>query len=328
MNSMAFHAARYVYESPRRLKNRLLNIFDQPVVILLYHRVNTRPPDPHFLAVAPENFRAQLLFLKNHFNIVRFDEDWSSLKKPSVAVTFDDSYADNFFEALPVLEEARVPATFFVSTGIIGAKQAFWWDELERIVFGDWSFSERFELEDSRFGRAWTTGSVLKRDRFYREIYPLMKKIDAKRRNSWLTQLRQWAKAGEEWCEVNRVMTVDELQRLGQSRWVTVGAHTINHPQLSSLSAPEQRKEIKGSKEQLESWLGGEVKVFSYPFGGRSDYTQETVQICRETGFAKAASVFPGQAHKWTDPFQVPRQPVRNWSVSQFSKQLRRFWTQ
>jgi peptidoglycan/xylan/chitin deacetylase (PgdA/CDA1 family) len=326
MNSLAFQAARYVYTAPRRLKNRLLNMLNHPVVILLYHRVNTLPPDPHFLAVTPDNFHAQLLYLKNDFDIVRFDEDWSGLKKPAVVVTFDDSYADNYLEALPILEEVKVPATFFVSTGFIGTTQEFWWDELERLILGDRTFAGRFELDDGSFGKTWPTSSVSSRNRLYREIYPLMKKIDAGRRNTWLAQLRQWARAREETREVNRAMTIGELQRLGQSRWVTIGAHTVSHPQLSSLPAAEQRKEIEDSKKQLESWLGCEVTVFSYPFGGRRDYTQQTIHICREAGFAKAASAFPGQVHLWTDRYQIPRQPVCNWPVSRFGRELERFW--
>jgi peptidoglycan/xylan/chitin deacetylase (PgdA/CDA1 family) len=161
----------------------------------------------------------------------------------------------------------------------------------------------------------------------FEKLHGLMFKIDARRRGHWLGQLRQWAGAGEKSREVNRVMTVEELQRLARSRWVTVGAHTITHTPLSSLPAAEQRKEINESKKQLESWLGREVTVFSYPFGRHSDYTKDTVNLCREAGFAKAAANFPGQAHKWTDPYQIPRQTVFNWPVARFSKELKRFLT-
>ncbi len=213
MNSMAFRAARYFYTSPRKLKNRVLNTIDHPVVTLLYHRVNTLAPDPHLLTVTPEHFHAHLKFLKDNFHIVRFEEDWSALKGPAVAVTFDDGYADNALEALPVLEAVGAPATFFISTGVVDAGQVFWWDELERIVLGNWPCSESFELDDSRFGRSWPTGSDLQRNRLYRDIYPLMKKIDSGRRNFWLVQLRQWARAKEARSEVNRPMTLDELRR-------------------------------------------------------------------------------------------------------------------
>ena len=40
--------------------------------------------------------------------------------KPLAAVTFDDGYLDNFENAIPILKELNLPATFFVSTGLIG----------------------------------------------------------------------------------------------------------------------------------------------------------------------------------------------------------------
>src|ERR1700674_4950010 len=95
--------------------NRFYNFVDPPVVVLLYHRVTTIPSDPEMLAVSPDNFRAQTRYLKENFPIVRFEEDWTKARKPAVAITFDDGYADNVLEALPILEEVEVPATFFVS---------------------------------------------------------------------------------------------------------------------------------------------------------------------------------------------------------------------
>jgi peptidoglycan/xylan/chitin deacetylase (PgdA/CDA1 family) len=300
-------------------------MIDQPVVVLLYHRVNALFSDPHLLAVTPDNFRAQLNFLKQNFDIIRFGDVCCGLKRQSVAITFDDGYADNFFHALPVLEEMDVPATFFVSTGMVGSAQEFWWDELERIVLGNWSFTEKFELNDSRFGRIWNTKTAEDRRMLHAEIHLLMLKIDTARRDLWLRQLREWAGAGEKGREVNRSMTVGELQRLAGSRWVTVGAHTVSHTRLSVLPVADQQREIIGSKKQLESWLGREVTVFSYPFGRQSDYTKDTVNICKEAGFAGAAANFPGQAHRWTDPYQVPRQTVFNWTVARFSEEMERF---
>ena len=306
--------------------NSLLNLIDPPVLILTYHRVTILKSDPQLLAVIPHHFRAHMQFLKKNFPVVRFDDDWSNIRKPAVAITFDDGYADNVLEALPILEEVRIPATFFVSTGAIGTVKEFWWDELERLVLGDWPFHEKFELDDKTCGRVWPTRTVADRRKLYGDIQLLMKDVDIMRRESWLMQLRQWARAGDEGGEENRLMSVDELQQLGRSRWVTIGAHGITHTPLSSLSVADQRKEIEGSKTQLESWTGREVKVFAYPYGQRCDYTQATVDLCEKAGFIKAAANYFGQTHRWTDPFQLPRLVVRSWPMEIFVRQMKRFW--
>ena len=310
----------------RVLRNVLFNLIDPPVLVLTYHRVTTLQSDPQFLAVTPQHFRAHLQFLKKRFPLVRFAEDWSNIKKPAVAITFDDGYADMALEALPVLEEEGVPATFFVSTGFIGKDKEFWWDEMERLVLGDWSFPEKFELKDDRFGKSWLTGTAAERHSLYEALLLLMKEVGSLRREQWLMQLRQWASSGEKWREFNRHLTVEELRCLGRSKWADVGAHTVTHTPLSSLSIAEQRKEIEESKRHLEAWLGREITLFSYPFGLRCDYTQETAALCRKAGFTKAAANFPGQCHRWTDPYQIPRLVVRNWPIEVFEKKLRRFW--
>ena len=307
--------------------NRLLNRLDPPVLVLLYHRVTSLPADPEMLAVSPENFHAQLRYLKEHFPIVRFDENWTTAPKPAVAITFDDGYADNALEALPILEDVGVAATFFISTGTIGTRSEFWWYELERILLGTPHPPSRLALEDERFGRSWLTATPAERQACYRELVQLMNNTDGHRRSNWLAQLRHWAGAHGEASDRHRSMTVDELRLLAGSGNVTIGAHTVTHTRLSCLSPEAQREEIITSKAHLEAWLGRDISTFSYPFGRRSDYTHQSMALCRQSGFIKAAANFPGQAHHWTDPYQIPRHLVRNWPVATFAAKLRTFWT-
>jgi len=308
--------------------NFLLNLVDHPVIVLVYHRVTTLSSDPEMLSVTPENFRAQMHYLKNNVSLVSFAEDWTNVLKPAIAITFDDGYADNALEALPILEEVRVPATFFVTTGAIGSTREFWWHELERIILGSQSIPSSFTLNDSRFGRKWPTNNRSERQELYHEIVQLMKNSGPERREDWLAQLRLWAHDTDgKGDTTHRAMTIEELRVLAASSWVTVGAHAVTHSRLSSLTTAAQREEITASKKQLESWLGKEITLFSYPFGKRSDFTKETAVLCREAGFTKAAANFPGQAHKWTDPYRIPRLLVRNWSVEVFCEKLREFWT-
>ncbi len=51
-----------------------------------------------------------------------------------------------------------MPATFFVSTALIGSDRLFWWHRLEALLLREGAFPSRFELQDSRFGRSLGDG--------------------------------------------------------------------------------------------------------------------------------------------------------------------------
>ena len=326
MAGSAFQSARIINLRLRNLKNLVLNLLDNPVVVLGYHRVTVMPSDPNSLAVSPDNFRAQMEYLKRNFQIVRFEEDWSKVRKPAIAVTFDDGYADNMLEALPVLEDVGVPATFFISTGNLETGSEFWWDDLERMVLGGASYPVRFELKDVQHGRTWPTATIEERKGLLRDLIQLAMKINAEQRAGWFGQIREWGGGCRPAGEANRPLTPDELINFAKSKWVTIGSHTVTHSSLAVLSEEEQRHEIISSKLDLEKLLGREINVFSYPFGKRSDYDTTTIRICREAGFLKAATAFPGHCYRWSDPYQLPRHFIHNWDLDSFIVRVKSFW--
>jgi peptidoglycan/xylan/chitin deacetylase (PgdA/CDA1 family) len=93
---------------------------------LVYHRVNDELRDS--VTVSIRQFKEQILFLKSHYEIFDLDElpnlQGKKLKRPMVAITFDDGYADNF-EAARFLAENGVRAGFFISTRIVGSANPF-----------------------------------------------------------------------------------------------------------------------------------------------------------------------------------------------------------
>lgn len=108
-------------------KNFPGNIIENPVIVLCYHRVTKLVHDEHMLAVSPKNFRDQIKYISENFPVQKFDTPWNH-KELSFVITFDDGYADNLYEALPVLQEFSVPATFFVTSGFIDSDREFPWD--------------------------------------------------------------------------------------------------------------------------------------------------------------------------------------------------------
>jgi peptidoglycan/xylan/chitin deacetylase (PgdA/CDA1 family) len=323
---IVYRSVRGVYRSALAVRNRLLNRVDSPLVILVYHRVTEIADDPEMIAVSPGNFRQQMEFIKQRFPILRFEDQWSYLQEPAVVITFDDGYADNVLQALPIIEEVGVPATFFVSTAHIGTDQVFWWHRLEAILLREGEFPSHFELQDFRFGRVWKTTSPEQRKRLYASLCMLMRRLDPGRQEVWLNQLEHWNGPAVLPADLHRMMTQEELQKLAESPWTTIGAHTVSHSALSALTEAQQREEIFSSKTTLEKLTGKETTTFSYPFGRKQEYNKTSLRLCREAGFTKVAANFPGQSHRWTDPLQIPRNLVRNWNRETFAKELEGFW--
>lgn len=86
-------------------------------------------------------------------------------------------------------------------------------------------------------------------------------------------------------------MSTDELKTLDTDSLCTIGAHTVNHLKLDSLSVEQQISEIKNSKDELEQLLGHPIRHFSFPHGA---YNDDTIAICQGLGFQTVARSWGG----------------------------------
>ena len=296
-------------------RNLPQNLFDPPVVVLLYHRVASKDNDPEQLAVSPENFIAHLAFLKTHFSVLRFEDDWKRAKRPAVVITFDDGYVDNLHEALPLLQHYEIPATFFVSSGTIDDRRGFWWDRLGFLLLDSTvSYPTQWGIFD--------TSSVAARQKLYRKLQKELKMTSVEHREQIFTNLSLWAGLSGVAGVDDLPLTSAELRSLAASPLVTLGSHTVSHRQLSALSVTEQRQEIADGHSQLEAIVGHSLTIFSYPFGNHEDYNADSVEICRQLGFKKVAANYPAVVHVWNGPLEIPRIIVRNCGVVDLKKQL------
>lgn len=305
----------------------LVNIVDKPVIILLYHRVANLETDPQLLAVSTENFAAQMKYIKENFDILRFEDNWENIKRPSIVVTFDDGYVDNLVNAKPILEKYEVPATIFVATGNIGTGREFWCNDLERLILLNENLPKSLELP-TKNTEIIDFSSENKKYEGYYELHRLCLEMQAGERNKFLEKLESILTPNIPLRNLFRTLNEKELQDLDASKYITIGAHTVTHTKLAIQPCDVQRWEIMESKRVLEAILGHEITTFSYPFGCYEDYTKETVKIVKQAGYTKAASNFPGQIHaKKTSAFEIPRQIVRDWDVDRFKAELNTFWT-
>jgi peptidoglycan/xylan/chitin deacetylase (PgdA/CDA1 family) len=162
------------------------------------------------------------------------------------------------------------------------------------------------------------------RHRAHREIHNLLRTLLPAGREEALKQLRcQCGDLGSA-RSTHRAMSWDQARQMASSDLIELGAHTVNHPWLSSLSLEEQRAEILGSKRVIEEQIQKTIRSFAYPYGTRTSYTAETIAILNELNFTNACANFGERISLRTNPFQIPRFLVRNWNGDEFMRQLRK----
>lgn len=122
-------------------------------------------------------------------------------------------------------------------------------------------------------------------------------------------------------------LTDDEIKKLSDG--FEIGAHTMTHPRLSTISLEEAEKEISGSKKYLENILGKKVTSFCYPGG---DHNSKHQKIVENAGFDFARNVnkfsFGQNCNKFSFPTTV--HAYRHWSdfvnIYKYSGSLPKFF--
>lgn len=293
------------------------------ICVLCYHRVCHLPLDTWRLAVPPDMFEQHIEFLQQNYHILRFEDDWSAVKTPSVVITMDDGYFDAFRYALPILEKHHVPATVFVTTGNLDMDEEFWWDKLEQIFFCNDNLPERFIWETQEF--SLVTMEDKKRSCYAMHGY--LKSMERKNREQCLTELAEMLHAEIAPRAMYRSLTSEELRYLADSPYMTIGGHTVTHPALAMESLQVQEREIFSSKSVIERIIGKSIDVFAYPFGGRSDFTSHTRALVKKAGYRKIATAYGGLTDGTSPLEYVPRNGIPgDCTVEQLAKRLRKIW--
>ena len=325
-----------------------LSLFHSEAVILAYHRVFELSLDPQLLCVCPAHFAEHLEYLRRHYRVMSLHNLAKALKekqvpKRAVVITFDDGYADNLWNAKPLLEQYDMPATVFVTTGYIGQNREFWWDELERLLLLPEHIPERLALTIDGQLHEWdlskgekqstvqwdvTMGSYPSpRYKVYKELHRLLRPLNDKEQQQVLDALARWAGLSKDGRPVYRALNYSELKTLSDSSLVEIGSHSITHPVLSVQPLELQKREIVKSKCFLEDILGHPVNSFSYPYGGTNEVGDYAVQLVREGGYEVACANFSTPVTRCSNPYWLPRYLVRNWDGDEFARRLRRWFS-
>lgn len=282
------------------------------LVIFNYHRVRSGDLghsvfDEDLYGPDQEGLREQFKYLKQNSDVIS-EQDLLEhvrgrrrLPKSSVMVTFDDGYRDHADLALPVIREQKIPATFFIPTRAIDAREIGWWDQIAFLIKK--TKQTHFTLRNRVFDFSSGKKSVIA------ELQKWMRVLKEEQTRSLIEEISRA-------CEValpdadacsNELMSWDQVREASKSG-VTIGSHTHSHRVLSTLSLSDQFQELRVSKEILERELNRSIFSIAYPVGSTRDYHIETENLAKMSGYELAFSFHTGANRlDRINPFSVAR---------------------
>lgn len=280
--------------------------------VLIFHRV-LREPDPLFPdEVDAQRFDGLLGWIADWFNVLPLDEAVTRLRDGSLparaaALTFDDGYADNHDVALPILRRHGLPCSFFVATGFLDGGR-MWNDTLIEAVRR--SPLPSLDLRDLHDAQGLELGVVELGDMDQRRqrLAGLIQRVKYLAPEPRLACVNAIAQRAEVQPPDDLMMSGDQVRAL-RAAGMQIGAHTVSHPILATLTPEAAVDEIARSRDALQTLLGERVGLFAYPNGKPgTDYLPAVhPRLVRELGFDAAVSTHWGAARAGEDLFQIPR---------------------
>jgi peptidoglycan/xylan/chitin deacetylase (PgdA/CDA1 family) len=302
---LLFHGG--VYTAVRRFRP------GDSVAILRYHAVCGTEGHTYAepaICVTPDGFARHVAYLSAHYCVLPLPEIAAALRRRmslprnAVAITFDDGYADNL-AAARVLHAHGLTATFYVTAGCLAGDEAFWVSELRALVTA--IPNREFELTAAAKRLTFAAATAEDRRVSIRRLSRLIKSNPIRLREDLRRQLRDLAGDPPLSSPMLSWSEVAAMHRLG----MTIGAHTLTHPNLPSAGREDAWREIAGAKARLERDLGVPATMFSYPNGGAERYiTPEIQRMVQEAGYEAATTSTNGFAGPASDLYALERVQV------------------
>ncbi|MGF6849462.1 peptidoglycan/xylan/chitin deacetylase (PgdA/CDA1 family) [Chitinophaga sp. W3I9] len=276
------------------------NKVQQPAVILLYHRVTTLQQDPQDLSVTPEHFNSHLAHLATDFNLLDAErflyhvKNKKAFPERSVFVTFDDGYADNYLEALPLLTKHQAPALFYITTSKINTAFELWWDDLERVLLTPGNLPPVLQITINGQPARYITDTLAAIRETYYALQQVLRFCKPAEIESAMQQLYDWSGKTATGRASHRLMTWEELKAMGQA---ALCYYRLSYPPPSGCGHAELRRTIYRDRDVQRNpgrGIGRPAGTFFLSLWRQEIPRYQTLLQCRQHQSLQGAGVTNG----------------------------------
>ena len=290
------------------------------LTILAYHRVmptdalECYPFDQELISATPGQFDSQMRYVREHLHpvslkdVIAHIEQGTPLPPNSVAITFDDGFADTYRYAFPVLRRYQIPATIFVSTGYVESGEPFWFELASYLVYRVPPHS--LEPRDGTLlptGESWTD-----RTTSLRRLHSILKDLPNAARlkilDSWAH--RYSAEITHGTSHHSRPISWPQIIEMAACG-LAFGSHTVSHPNLTRVTEEELAQELTESRYALESKLQQTIDTIAYPIGTHSAFNTRVLSAVRTHQFKLGLTYVSGANNlPITNPLSLNRHGI------------------
>ena len=273
---------------------------------------------PHFNFLSKKNYLGQLNKFKED-GIITQKEDLMNLSKNYI-FTFDDGFKDHLYAA-DELKKIGAIGIFFISTypiknkdfldvhkthlitGKMGGKIPL--ETLYKYLkeIGEDKFLNN--IEKKKFSSPYANQKDTEEKKEFKKIINYCSNL--KKRSNILNYLLKFFNIDE--SPDDFYLNEEEIKYLSDIGMI-IGSHSVKHTLLSRLNINEQEKELRESKEFIETITKKECDFFCYPYGGKNSYDQNTLNLLKKLGYKFSFSVDNRDINKedlLNKPLELPR---------------------
>ena len=284
-------------------------------IILRYHSVCEHAGSPLSyidpgLSVPLEAFDRQMKFLRERYAPVSLEDvvesvvDGRALPPLAVAVTFDDGYRDNHQYAFPVLRKYGIAGAFYITAGCVNRGEPLWTSRLRYYFMATRQPSLALTEPEPR---VLDLTAPAARNASFAYTIATIKSVGKVRGGELFRDVEAKLAVTDLGPLADTMMTWGEIEEMGTGG-MTIGAHTLTHPNLPGLPPDEALAEIAGSKSLIEEKVKAPVLHFAYPNGrGVSHFNEPVREMVRKAGFLSSVTSINGPVHRNDDPFTLQR---------------------
>jgi len=260
-----------------------------------YIRESFIAPYPSIFGLTPDNFKKQLVLLKNQGDfiapktLIENSKELLNSKDNFFLITFDDGLKEQYVSALPILDELNIPALFFINS-INHMEQKVSLAHQIHLVRSVISSAELFENLVKVTNRKLNQQEVQQAHQFYRfdnhqnaELkYFLNVLLDFATQEKFINSIFTEHFNENEVLE-SLYMDTNQIRQLIKRGYI--GSHTHTHLPLGIYDEQTILYELETTKNYLEN-LGGEtINCVAYPYGTKEAATEEVGRLAKQVGY-------------------------------------------